>query len=321
MGDFTIEYVENGMGKNPASVNLDTKVIKVNAPLFKTYTPLQKNVVLLHEKGHVHYDTVDNEEWADRFALELLAGSEPQSLRKSVDALLGVLASCEIPESRKKAVIISALRIDAERFGNEHARQLLDELEKEARVANCGVTVAAVTAIVMAAIALIGLLQQTIFGKRAEWFVGDMGGKKKNQRKITFIEQACDSVGAKAIKLKASSADEDGGYSAIIAQLDNESWVFNEVHAALYPAFKDNNIFSPAFFRSASKFYKNVSWAKDYIREYLPTVKQNVRDEYVKRGYQFKNEEIQTSSSTSSSRNLVFIIAALLVVVFLFKRK
>ena len=320
MGNFTVQYVEKGMGTNPASVNLDTKVIKANAPLFKTYTPLQKGVVLLHEKGHVHYNTVDNEELADRYALEMLAGSEPQSLRKTVDALLGVLASCEIPESRKKAIIVSALRIDAERFGNEHAQQLLKELDKEAREANFAVE--AVVAIVMAAIALIGLLQQTIFGKRAEWFVGDMGGKKKNQTKINFLEQACDSVGAKAIKLKASSEHEDGGYSAIIAQLDNESWVFNEVHAALYPAFKDNNIFSPAFFRSSSKFYKKVSWAKGYIREYLPTVKQNVRDEYVKRGYQFTGKEIKTSSSTSSSsRNLVFIIAALLAVVFLLKRK
>lgn len=317
-----MKYVEKGMGTNPASVNLDTKEIRINAPLFSMLTPLQQKLVLGHEKGHLRYDTVDDEELADRYALELMAGSEPQSLRKSVDALIGVLASCQIPESRKKAIIVRALRIDAERFGNEHARQLLEELDKEARVANF-VSVAAVTAIVMAAIALIGLLQQTIFGKRAEWFVGDMGGTKKNQRKKTFIEQACDSVGAKAIKIKASSAHEDGGYSAIIAQLDNESWVFNEVHAALYPAFKDNNIFSPAFFRSADKFYKKVSWAKGYIREYLPTVKQNVRDEYVKRGYQFKGDEIKTSSSggASGGRNLVLVAVALLAVWFLFKRK
>lgn len=319
MGNFTVKYVGKGMGTNPASVNIDTKEIKVNAPLFSMYTPLQQKLVFGHEKGHVHYNTVDNEELADRYALELVAGSEPQSLRKSVDAFIGVLASCNIPESRKKAIIVSALRIDAERFGNEHARQLLIEFEKKAREANFAVE--AVVAIVAAAIALFSLLQQTIFGTRAEWFIGDMGGTKKNQTKINFLEKACDSVGAKAIKMKASSEYADGGYSAIIAQLDNESWVFDEVHAALYPAFKDNNIFSPAFFRSASKFYKKVSWAKDYIREYLPTVKQNVRDEYVKRGYQFKDEEIQTSSSTSSRRNLVFIAAALLFVVFLFKRK
>lgn len=318
MNDFEVKYVEKGMGKNPASVNLDTRVIRANAPLFKTYTPLQKSVVVLHEKGHVHYDTVDNEELADRYALEMLAGSEPQSLRKSVDALLSVLADCDVPESRKQAIIVSALRIDAERFGNEHARQLLIELDKEARDANM-ITVAAVTAIVMAAIALIGLLQQTIFGKRAEWFVGDMGGTKKNQTKINFLEQACDSVGAKAIKLKASSAHEDGGYSAIIEQLNNEDWVYKEVHAALYPAFKDNNIFSPAFFRSESKFYKKVSWAKSYIKEYLPTVKQNVRDEYVKRGYDVRSEEEKASST--SNRKMLLVGVVLLVVLFLFKRK
>ncbi len=318
MNDFEVKYVEKGMGKNPASVNLDTRVIRANAPLFKTYTPLQKSVVVLHEKGHVHYDTVDNEELADRYALEMLAGSEPQSLRKSVDALLSVLADCDVPESRKQAIRVSALRIYAERFGNEHARQLFIELVKEARDANM-ITVAAVTAIVMVAIALIGLLQQTIFGKRAEWFVGDMGGTKKNQTKINFLEQACDSVGAKAIKLKASSAHEDGGYSAIIEQLNNEDWVYKEVHAALYPAFKDNNIFSPAFFRSESKFYKKVSWAKSYIKEYLPTVKQNVRDEYVKRGYDVRSEEEKASST--SNRKMLLVGVVLLVVLFLFKRK
>lgn len=319
MEKLTLKYVEKGMGINPARVNLDTHVVEVNAPLFNMYTPLQKNLVLGHEAGHVHYDTVDDEILADRYALELLAGSEPQSLRKSVDALLGVLASNEIPESRKKAVIVSALRIDAERFGNEHAWQLLDELSNEARVANV-ITAAAVAAIVAAAIALIGLLQQTIFGKRAEWFVGDMGGKKKNQRKMNFIEQACDSVGAKAIKIKASTAHEDGGYSDIIALLNDESWVLKEVHAALYPAFKDNNIFSPAFFRSEKKFYKKVSWAKGYIREYLPTVKQNVRDEFVKRGFQFKDEEIKTAGESNSKRWLIIIVAAL-AAWFLFKRR
>lgn len=320
MENLKLRYVEKGMGGNPARVNLDTGVVEVNAPLFNTFTPLQKNLVLAHEAGHVHYDTVDDEILADRYAIELMAGTEPQSLRKSVDALLGILASNEIPESRKKAIIVSALRIDAERFGNEHARQLLDELSKEARIANDLLLATAITSIVMAAIALIGLLQQTIFGKRAEWFIGDMGGKKKNQRKIDFIENACDSVGAKAIKLKANSTHEDGGYSAIIDQLNNEKWVFSEVHAALYPAFKDNNIFSPAFFRSESKFYKKVSWAKGYIREYLPTVKQQVKTEYVKRGFQFKDEEIKTAGESNGSRWIIIIVAAL-AAWFLFKRR
>lgn len=320
MEKLTLKYVEKGMGINPARVNLDTGEVEVNAPLFKTYTPLQKNLILAHEAGHVHYDTVDDEILADRYALELMAGTEPQSLRKSVDALLAVLADERIPENRKKAIIVNALCIDAERFGNDHARQLLDELGKEARIANDLLIASAVTSIVMAAIALATLLQQTIFGKRAEWFVGDMGGKKKNQRKIGFIEQACDSTGAKAIKLKASSAHEDGGYSDIIALLNDESWVLKEVHAALYPAFKDNNIFSPAFFRSEKKFYKKVSWAKGYIREYLPTVKQNVRDEFVKRGFQFKGEEIKTAGESNGSRWIIIIVAAL-AAWFLFKRR
>ncbi len=318
MENLKLKYVEKGMGRNPARVNLDTHVVEVNAPLFNTFTPLQKNLVLAHEAGHVHYDTVDDEILADRYALELMAGSEPKSLRKSVDALLGVLADERIPENRKKAIIVSALHIDAERFGNEHARQLLDELSKEARVAN--IAAESVAAIVMAAIALIGLLQQTIFGLRAKWFIGDMGGKKKTQNKIDLLEDACDSVGAKAIKIKTSATAPDGGYSAIIEQLNNESWVFKEVHVSLYDAFKDNNIFSPAFFRSEKKFYGKVKWVKGYIREYLPTVKQKVRDEFVKRGFQFKGEEIKTAGESNGSRWIIIIVAAL-AAWFLFKRR
>ena len=318
MKDLEVRYVKGGLGRNnPARVNLDTGVVEVNAPLFRHYSPLQRELVLQHEAGHVYHDTVDNEEIADRYALEQVAGSVQYSLRRSVDGLLAILEQAGVSEERKKEVIISALEIDAERFGNEHAKALLEEIRKEPRLAN-SVSVAAIAAIISAAIALIGLLQQTIFGKRAEWFIGDMGGKKRTQNKINLLQDACDSVGAKAIKLKATSQREDGGELLVYEQLDDDDWVYNEVHTALYPAFKDNNIFSPSFFRSRSKFYRKCGWAKEEIQDYLPTVRNYVRNEYAKKGYSGPNgDENKSSLSIATGGNNLLLYALIGLVLFL----
>ena len=323
MKDLEVRYVKGGLGRNnPARVNLDTGVVEVNANLFRHYSPLQRELVLQHEAGHVYHDTVDNEELADRYALEQVAGTVQYSLRRSVDGLLEILEKANVPEERKKELIISALRIDAERFGNEHAKALLEELKKDSRIANVvdpvSLSVEAVVAIVSAAIALIGLLQQTIFGKRAEWFIGDMGGKKRTQNKINLLQEACDSVGAKAIKLKATSSREDGGELLVYEQLDDDDWVYNEVHTALYPAFKDNNIFSPSFFRSRDKFYKKCSWAKEEIQNYLPTVRSYVRNEFAKQGYSDPNGSGGASGLSIASGSSSLLRYALIGLVLLF---
>lgn len=324
MKDLEVRYVKGGLGRNnPARVNLDTGVVEVNANLFRHYSPLQRELVLQHEAGHVYHDTVDDEELADRYALEQVAGTVQYSLRRSVDGLLEILEKANVPEERKKELIISALQIDAERFGNEHAKALLEELRKRPRIANDGgLSAAAIVAIVQAAIALIGLLQQTIFGKRAEWFIGDMGGKKRTQNKINLLQDACDSVGAKAIKLKATSSREDGGELLVYEQLDDDDWVYNEVHTALYPAFKDNNIFSPSFFRSRDKFYKKCSWAKEEIQNYLPTVRSYVRNEFAKQGYSDPNGSGGASglSIASGSSSLLRYVLIGLVLLFIIKK-
>ena len=322
MKNLEVRYVNGGLGRNnPARVDLDTGVVEVNAPLFRHYTPLQKKLVLLHEAGHVRYDTVDDEELADRYALEQVAGTVQYSLRRSVDGLLAILEQADVSEERKKKVIISALEIDAERFGNEHAKALLEEIRKEPRLANAALSAAAIAAIVSAAIALIGFLQQTIFGKRAAWFAGDMGGKKRTQHKINLLQDACDSVGAKAIKLKATSQREDGGELLVYEQLDDDDWVYNEVHAALYTAFKDNNIFSPSFFRSRSKFYDKCGWAKEEIQDYLPTVRSYVRNEFAKKGYSDPNSSGDNSLSIASNGNNLLRYAVIGLVLLLILKK
>ena len=322
MKDLEVRYVKGGLGRNnPARVNLDTGVVEVNANLFRHYSPLQRELVLQHEAGHVYHDTVDNEELADRYALEQVAGTVQYSLRRSVDGLLEILEKANVPEERKKELIISALQIDAERFGNEHAKALLEELKKDSRIAGA-IGVVGVMAIIGAAISLFELLRQTIIGRRADWFIADLGGKKKTQYKINLLQDACDSVGAKAIKQKATSLREDGGELLVYEQLDDDDWVYNEVHTALYPAFKDNNIFTPSFFRSRDKFYKKCSWVKDWINEYMPTVREHVRDEYNKQGYSDPNGSGGASglSIASGSSSLLRYVLIGLVLLFIIKK-
>lgn len=322
MKDLEVRYVKGGLGRNnPARVNLDTGVVEVNANLFRHYSPLQRELVLQHEAGHVYHDTVDDEELADRYALEQVAGTVQYSLRRSVDGLLEILEKANVPEERKKELIISALQIDAERFGNEHAKALLEELKKDSRIAGA-IGVVGVMAIIGAAISLFELLRQTIIGRRADWFIADLGGKKKTQYKINLLQDACDSVGAKAIKQKATSLREDGGELLVYEQLDDDDWVYNEVHTALYPAFKDNNIFTPSFFRSRDKFYKKCSWVKDWINEYMPTVREHVRDEYNKQGYSDPNGSGGASglSIASGSSSLLRYVLIGLVLLFIIKK-
>lgn len=321
MKDLEVRYVKGGLGRNnPARVNLDTGVVEVNANLFRHYSPLQRELVLQHEAGHVYHDTVDNEELADRYALEQVAGTVQYSLRRSVDGLLEILEKANVPEERKKELIISALRIDAERFGNEHAKALLEELKKDSRIAGA-IGVVGVMAIIGAAISLFEILRQTIIGRRADWFIADLGGKKKTQYKINLLQDACDSVGAKAIKQKATSLREDGGELLVYEQLDDDDWVYNEVHTALYPAFKDYNIFTPSFFRSRDKFYKKCSWVKDWINEYMPTVREHVRDEYNKQGYSDPNSSGDNSLSIASNGNNLLRYAVIGLVLLLILKK
>lgn len=322
MKDLEVRYVKGGLGRNnPARVNLDTGVVEVNANLFRHYSPLQRELVLQHEAGHVYHDTVDNEELADRYALEQVAGTVQYSLRRSVDGLLAILEQADVSEERKKKVIISALEIDAERFGNEHAKALLEELKKDSRIAGA-IGVVGVMAIIGAAISLVEILRQTIIGRRADWFIADLGGKKKTQYKINLLQDACDSVGAKAIMQKATSLREDGGELLVYEQLDDDDWVYNEVHTALYPALKDYNIFTPSFFRSRDKFYKKCSWVKDWINEYMPTVREHVRDEYNKQGYSDPNGSGGGSglSIASGSSSLLRYAMIGLVLLFIIKK-
>lgn len=109
----------NFMGLCPAAVQIDSlgnPTFLVNRLTFPAADPFAQRFYLAHELGHWLLAT-DNEQTADTFALSALAGTEHQSLKKSLAALNRLHT---IPYSRLHALYQHCITID-----NQHKHQPL----------------------------------------------------------------------------------------------------------------------------------------------------------------------------------------------------
>lgn len=124
-----IRYADSRtLGQCPAAVYMDTGDIEVNTSVWDSYTPFQRQFILLHEQGHYLLNT-DSEEAADRYALHQLYARYPQSLKQS----LGTLARLRIPDSRLEALYRECLLLDAQ-DGNTRAQlELIKQVKTHGR--------------------------------------------------------------------------------------------------------------------------------------------------------------------------------------------
>ena len=124
-----ITYVDGKeLGLCPAAVVMDDGTIQVNADVWDRYTPYQQRFILAHEQGHYELQT-SSEEQADLYALRHLHGSEPRSLRQSIETL--VKMGNAIPPQRVEALYREALAIDAALNNNQKAKQELKILNNK----------------------------------------------------------------------------------------------------------------------------------------------------------------------------------------------
>lgn len=124
-----ITYVDGKeLGTCPAAVVMDDGTIQVNADVWDRYTPYQQRFILAHEQGHYELQT-SSEEQADLYALRHLHGSEPRSLRQSIETL--VKMGNAIPTQRVEALYRQALAIDAALNNNNLAKQELKILNNK----------------------------------------------------------------------------------------------------------------------------------------------------------------------------------------------
>lgn len=128
-----ITYVDSRtLGSCPAAVVMDDGTIQVNADVWNQYTPFQKRFIIAHEQGHYELQTA-SEELADRYALRLLYGSEPKSLKQSIGTL--VKMGSAIPSTRMEALYREALTIDANN-NNQRAIKELNSLKPKQQIKN-----------------------------------------------------------------------------------------------------------------------------------------------------------------------------------------
>lgn len=296
-----------GMGRNPASVDLDNNIVRINADLFAQYTPEQRRLVLLHEAGHVFFDSLDDEALADRFALEVLAGREPNSLRKSVQALTDVLSACGVSADRLSSIVRSALQIDYEKFGNQAAKDLLDESEH--RTANFAIS-SGVAAIISAVVAVCTSVTETTIdqlSKTGIWFQsGDKAGRQKNALRVQIVEQCTQLVCSQIAEKYCIN-----GLADILARLDNKSSIYSKVHAALLYYIIDKNVFNKTW-KDQTEFYDsgNCGWAKDVIDEQLELQRKWII-------FQFEKAGLTSSSSDTSLLFPLALVFAVLIFIIL----
>lgn len=295
------------MGLNPASVDLDNKIVRINADLFGQYTPEQRRMVLLHEAGHVFFDSVDDEALADRFALEVLAGREPNSLRKSVQALTDVLSACGVGADRLSAIVRAALQIDYEKFGNQAAKDLLDESEHRTAKA-----VGSISGIVNAAVKAFGLVLEEL-SKRSVWYQGgDASGRKKNNFRVKIVDFA-----TKAACMTLVKDFSIKGERYLMALMNNKSYMYNYVHGFILDSIVDNSVFTKNWADGYKFFHKdNCGWAKDVIDKQIDLQKLWVHKMFVDAGISEVDMPLPATPSSNNSQ-LWFIVAAVVAVVLI----
>jgi len=275
------------MGKNPASIDIVTGVITVNRCVWKHLCPVQKRLLILHEKAHFVLQTLDDEKACDRWALEKFAGSRPNSLRKALDAFERLLDLPFVCEKRKIHIYFSLLEIDANRFGNPQARAKLMQWKKGSGMIANSLTV---TTIVTVSAALISLGTQTVIGRRNDWSRGNNNSTTAVRDKI--LKGAVQAVIGNHLHQHGMQ-----GINAMQIFVRNrpriQTLVFNFIVGE--GTFNDNNIFTRDWGRRGEgDFFRAHPWARDRINYFADQVWDDTRKSMMAMGYRDDRPEAKS---------------------------
>ena len=92
--------IDKTIGETPAAVSQSEGIIYINPLMYNRLTPFQKKFVILHEMGHYYLNT-RNEIMADAYAFSVLAGTEFQSLKKSVATIDSTLLDSNSTKAKR----------------------------------------------------------------------------------------------------------------------------------------------------------------------------------------------------------------------------
>jgi hypothetical protein len=217
----------------------------------------------------------------DRWALKKFAGTQKKSLRKALDAYVGLLGMDYIDKDRKVQILKSVLEIDAGRFGNKRAKALLEQFEngseKDANLVITATTMAAVSA----ASALISLSTQTIFGMRNQWAKGKVS--EKTAARMQILEHASRAAVAKYITTYLYT-----GTTALGNRVRDRQQLQSDVFGVMAAngVWDDNNIFTKNWSKkNADDFFKKYGWAREEINRLADEYWNAQKPQLVAQGY------------------------------------
>jgi hypothetical protein len=118
----------NTQMRSPLAVNRATGELLVNPPEFDKLSDFGKRFWLLHELGHLEFNTPD-EYTADLFAIKNMAGTTPRSLKKINETVRSLLVE-GTPEQQERIrkVLMTTLKYDYLKNGNQKAKNLFNYL-------------------------------------------------------------------------------------------------------------------------------------------------------------------------------------------------
>jgi hypothetical protein len=310
-------YIVDGtdMGINPARVNLDTGRIEINRALFDKYPQSTRDIILAHEKGHYVKQTFD-EHLADSFAIEYLAGKSERSLRKSVSGLITALKDCNIPEARKINIVKTALRIDAEKFGNKNAKYLLEQMSRIQRKQNTANAIGPAT-IVSAATSLATSFIATgngfLWGPKAAWFKGERYWYTESPDRKTTVRYAVSSAMGYTLNYAPSGIDK------VYTIINND----NEILDRTFGCLKTSGTFLDSNAGTKNVTYKDMinkaPWYKKVVLQERDNLKGMIDAQLKQAGYDVDG----TNSSSSKTKYIVIAaigIAAIMGFIWLRRR-
>lgn len=298
-----IRIGDTDMKANPASVNLDTGICTINPKVWINLTETEKQLILLHEYGHIKLNSTTDEIGSDKFAINSFAGSTPLSLRKSVEAFINILSTAGVDEKRQIEILKSALETDYEKFKNEKSLKILKKLN-DTRQAN---TVGSVLSGVAAGTSLVTLGITFLLGKQNDWAKSGKTGAQTQIREDILKAGTQVFVGG-LLEQYASS-----GEAYINNILSDKNRVYEQVHSKLYNqgVWKDNNIFTNNYSK-VDKFYKNYPWAKGIIDKEVLLQQTKMRALFASMGYGDPNKKTNYTW-------ILYALAGVLVVYVIYK--
>lgn len=120
--------IDKTIGETPAAVSQSEGIIYINPIIYNRLTDFEKKFVILHEMGHYYLNTRD-EIKADAYAFSVLAGTEFQSLKKSVATIDNTLLDSNSTKAKRlHAMKTLVLQWDYEN-GNTAVKEELDLMQ------------------------------------------------------------------------------------------------------------------------------------------------------------------------------------------------